>query len=222
MVEYQEDDMLMLSGIQHYMFCPRQWALIHVEQQWSDNRLTTEGTILHRRVDDPKTRQKVGDVITLRSVNIASKRLGLYGLTDAVELVPSDGTCNAIIHPSYPGYWKVYPVEYKHGHAKPDERDEVQLAAQCMCLEEMYNIHIDSAAIFYWETRHREIVNITERLRSITIECAEGMHSIMKNGVTPSAVSKPHCKNCSLVDLCMPSIGNAKQYLDTYLYEETS
>ena len=100
---YDDDDMLMLSGIQHYMFCPRQWALIHLEQQWEENRLTAEGQILHNNVDDPSYRQKNGDVITLRSVHIASHTLGLYGITDAVDLVPSDTPDNSIRHPQYQG-----------------------------------------------------------------------------------------------------------------------
>ena len=108
---YTEDEMLMLSGIQHFMFCPRQWALIHMEQQWEDNRLTTEGNILHSNVDNPFYRQKNGDVITLRSLHIASNKLGLYGITDAVELIPSDTANDAITHNCYKGYWKPYPVE---------------------------------------------------------------------------------------------------------------
>lgn len=95
---YCEDEMLMLSGIQHFVFCPRQWALIHIEQQWAENRLTMEGNILHEKVDDPFYRQKNGDVITLRSLHVASKKLGLYGITDAVELIPSDSFENSITH----------------------------------------------------------------------------------------------------------------------------
>ena len=100
---YNEDDMLMLSGIQHFRFCPRQWALIHIEQQWGDNRLTIEGQILHKHVDDPFYRQKCGDQITLRAVNIASRELGLYGISDAIELFPSSSLENTILHPNYPG-----------------------------------------------------------------------------------------------------------------------
>ncbi len=118
----------MLSGIQHFMFCPRQWALIHIEQQWAENKLTTEGSILHSNVDNPFYRQKNGDVITLRSLHIASRELGLYGVTDAVELIPSDSREDSITHNKYKGFWKPYPIEYKRGHSKPDERDEVQLA----------------------------------------------------------------------------------------------
>ena len=87
---YSDDDMLMLSGIQHFRFCPRQWALIHIDQQLQDNGLTAEGQILHKRVTDPFYRQKCGDYISLRSVNIASHELGLYGITDVVELHPTD------------------------------------------------------------------------------------------------------------------------------------
>ena len=110
---YDDDQMLMLSGIQHYMYCPRQWALIHIEQQWDENRLTAEGHRLHQHVDNPAYRQKNGEVIILRSVQIASHTLGLYGVTDAIELLPTDNPSDAITHPRYPGYWKPYPVEYK-------------------------------------------------------------------------------------------------------------
>ena len=129
---YGDDDMLMLSGIQHYRFCPRQWALIHIEQLWDDNRLTMEGILMHKHVDDPFYRQKCGEYIALRAVNVASHELGLYGVTDVVELHPSDDAANSIKHPKYPGLWQPYPVEYKHGKPKRDEIDEVQLAAQVM------------------------------------------------------------------------------------------
>lgn len=173
---YSEDQMLMLSGIQHFVFCPRQWALIHIEQQWNDNRFTAEGEILHANVDDPSYRQKNGKRITLRSVSIASASLGLYGISDAVELIPSDSPENTILHPRYPGYWKPMPIEYKRGKIKPDMRDEVQLAAQVLCLEEQYGIFIDEGALFYWETRSREYVRITEELRQFTKDCADKMH----------------------------------------------
>ena len=152
---FSDDDMLMLSGIQHYRFCPRQWALIHIEQQWGDNRLTMEGSLLHKHVDDPFYRQKCGDHITLRSVSIASHELGLYGISDAIELHPTDDAVNSITHPRYPGRWQPYPIEYKHGKPKRNEVDEVQLAAQAMCLEEQYGIRVAYGAFFYAEIRHR-------------------------------------------------------------------
>ena len=169
---YGDDDMLMLSGIQHYRFCPRQWALIHFEQLWDDNRLTMEGILMHKHVDDPFYRQKCGEFIALRAVNVASHELGLYGVTDVVELHPSDDAANSIKHPKYPGLWQPYPVEYKHGKPKRNEIDEVQLAAQAMCLEEQYGIRIPCGAFFYGEIRRRVEVEITDGLRQIVRECS--------------------------------------------------
>lgn len=203
---YDDDQMLMLSGIQHYMFCPRQWALIHVEQQWADNRLTAEGEALHKNVDNPAYRQKNGDTITLRGVHVASHALGLYGICDAIELLPSETEENAITHPKYSGCWRLYPVEYKRGHRKPDERDAVQLAAQVMCLEEMYEIHIPEAALFYYETRRREVVVMDEPLRQLTSELSEAMHKTFDSGITPKAAPQHGCKSCSLFDLCSPAL----------------
>lgn len=220
---YTEDDMLMLSGIQHYMFCPRQWALIHLEQLWDENRLTAEGQLLHQRVDDPFCRQKNGDTITLRSVHIASLSLGLYGMTDAVELLPSNTPENSTLLPSYQGYWQLYPIEYKRGHSKPDERDEVQLCAQVICLEEMYNVEIDHAALYYGETRHRESISIDAKLRKLTYQCAHAMHRLFDKGITPKAQKIPGCRNCSLINQCMPELSECSQvghYLKKNLYEE--
>jgi len=222
---YEEDDMLMLSGIQHFAFCPRQWALIHLEQLWDDNRLTMEGQIMHQNVDDPFYRQKMGSIICLRSVNIASKELGLYGQTDLVELHPSDSPINAITHPMYPGYWNPYPVEYKHGKSKKDNIDAVQLAAQGMCLEEQYNIHIAEGALYYGKTRSREIVEFSEELRSEVSNLAASMHQVFSKGQLPRAKKTPSCKSCSVKDICIPSItglNSVSDYLNTNLYEETS
>lgn len=224
-MRYDEDQMLMLSGIQHFMYCPRQWALIHVEQQWDENRLTAEGQWLHQIVDNPAYRQKNGDVITLRAVHIASHTLGLFGVTDAVELLPSDGPADAITHPRYPGFWKPYPVEYKRGHRKPDERDEVQLTAQVICLEEMYGITIPEAALFYHETRHREVVMIDDHLRQLTRELSEAMHKTFESGLTPKADAQRSCRNCSLLDICAPDLTkktSVAYYLKKILDEETA
>lgn len=222
---YDDDQMLMLSGIQHYMFCPRQWALIHIEQQWGENRLTAEGQLLHQNVDNPAYRQKNGDIITLRAVHIASHSLGLYGITDAIELLPSDSSEDAITHPRYPGFWRPFPIEYKRGHRKPDERDEVQLAAQVICLEEMYRIHIPKAALFYHETRHRETVAIDKHLRQLTFELSEAMHQTFESGFTPKAEERRGCRSCSLIDICTPELTkktSVSYYLKKTLDAETA
>lgn len=219
---YSEDELLMLSGIQHYRFCPRQWALIHMEQQWDNNRLTIEGEILHKHVDDPFYRQKCGERIVLRSVNIASLKLGLYGICDAIELSPSTLAENTLQHPRYPGRWEPVVVEYKHGKPKRNEVDEVQLAAQVMCLEEMYDIHIPKGVFFYGELRHRVYVEITDRLRNIVKECAHEMHRLFRENRIPKAIYGKHCDKCSLKDICLPqttiNCTTATTYLNKNLY----
>ncbi len=221
MVLYSEEDMLMLSGIQHFMFCPRQWALIHIEQQWSDNSLTTQGNLLHENVDNPYYRQKNGSQITLRSLHIASKRLGLYGIADAVELVTTDDEANSITHPRYKGFWKPIPVEYKRGHSKVNQCDRVQIAAQAMAIEEMYSLTIDYGVLFYGETRRREIVLISEELRGLTQQKANEMHHIFSSGEIPKSDKKTQCNRCSLYDICLPHISRSvTNYLKQELYEE--
>lgn len=221
---YSDDEMLMLSGIQHYVFCPRQWALIHIEQQWEDNRLTAEGHLLHKHVDDPFYRQKCGDYISLRSVHIASRMLGLYGISDVVELHPSPTADNAILHPQYPGYWMPFPIEYKHGKPKPDERDSVQLMAQALCLEEQYQIRIEAGALFYGQTNHRETIVFDDTLREQTIRYAHEMHRLYGERQLPDIIKKSHCKSCSLANLCLPELANCKRvanYLKENLYAQT-
>lgn len=222
---YSDDDMLMLSGIQHFRFCPRQWALIHIDQQWEDNVLTMEGHIQHKRVDDPFYRQKCGDCISLRSVSIASHELGLYGISDVIELHPTENESNSIKHPKYPGLWLPYPVEYKHGRPKRDEIDEVQLAAQAMCIEEQYGINIPLGAFFYAEIRQRLEIEINESLRNAVKECARKMHEVLSSGLIPPVKQGKHCKKCSLMDICLPQMSECTKvsyYLNKYLYEETT
>lgn len=222
---YSDDDMLMLSGIQHFVYCPRQWALIHLDQVWEDNRLTAEGEVLHKNVDNPMLRQKDRETITLRSVNIASRQLGLYGISDAIELTESSELENTITHPKYPGRWKVLPVEYKHGKKKFDKCDEAQVMAQGICLEEQYGIHLYMGAVFYSETRSREYIEFTSDLRQFTIQCAEQMHEFYRSRKLPEIADKHKCKNCSLKDICMPELDklpSVKNYLRKNLDEETS
>lgn len=159
MIEYGDEDLLMLSGIQHITFCKRQWALIHIEQQWAENNLTIEGNWMHQKVDDPTLMNRNKGIVTLRSVTLVSRRLGLYGISDVVEMVASTSGQNSIRHPKYPGFWQLIPVEYKRGKPKKDQIDEVQLCAQAICLEEMYNVSIEKAFCIM-ETRHREEVSL--------------------------------------------------------------
>ncbi|MBP6871904.1 MAG: CRISPR-associated protein Cas4 [Bacteroidales bacterium] len=215
----QEDDMLLLSGIQHIAFCERQWALIHIEQQWSENVLTVEGHHLHERVDNPVESDKRGDVIVLRAVTLSSKLLGLNGRADVVELrkVANNENDNAISLDDHCGRWKVIPVEYKRGEPKPDERDEVQLCAQAMCLEEMHQVKIDFGFLYYGETRRRVEVDFSEGLRALVREYSERMHELYDQGITPLPVYKSHCKSCSLLDICLPKSLSYNNNVETYL-----
>jgi CRISPR-associated exonuclease Cas4 len=219
MNKYSDEDLLMLSGIQHIAFCQRQWALIHMEQQWSENVLTVEGHHLHERVDDPFETETRGNVITLRSVSLTSYKFGLYGRADVVELVQAgEKDVNSIEIKGKQGRWNMIPVEYKRGKPKPDERDEVQLCTQAMCLEEMYDIHIHEGYLYYGETRHRHEVEFTCRLSELVEGYSRRMHEIYKSGITPAPLFKPHCKSCSLVDICLPKVMGNRHAGSEYLH----
>lgn len=215
---YGDDELLMISGIQHFAFCERQWALIHIEQQWSENVLTVEGHHLHEHADDPFFTEKRKDMIRFRSVQIVSKKLGLYGRADIIEWrKTSDEDSNAVKLPGYEGKWKPMPVEYKHGKPKPDERDEVQLCAQAVCLEEAHNITIEKGALYYGETRHRQETILDETLRNKVESYALRMHQLYNDSLTPPPIYKSHCKSCSLIDSCLPKQIANNQLVGDYL-----
>ena len=162
--EYSPDELLALSGIQHFHFCRRQWALIHIERQWQENALTVEGRLMHRQADNPFHTEVRGGQITTRSMPVASYRLGLYGVCDVVEFWPSqDGVHLA----GRDGRYLPTPVEYKRGKEKQDACDEVQLCAQALCLEEMLPVQIQAGYLYYGETRRRVDVAFTEELRRL-------------------------------------------------------
>lgn len=218
MIEYGDEDLLMLSGIQHITFCERQWALIHLEQQWAENKLTVEGNWMHQKVDDPQCMSRNKGTVTLRSVTLVSRRLGLYGLSDVVEMATASSTDkNTIQHPKYPGNWQLIPVEYKRGKPKANQIDEVQLCAQAMCLEEMYKISIEKGFLYYGETRHREEVFFTDNLRCFAEDKSRRMHQLYEQRNLPVAVYKAHCKSCSLLDICMPKLFAKAPKVNVYL-----
>lgn len=220
---YTEDEMLMLSGIQHFAFCPRQWGLIHIEQAWADNHFTVEGQILHERVDDPFYRTKSENALVLRAYKVQSPSLGVYGVCDALELKKSDGQDDGIKLPKYDGYWSLYPVEYKRGKSKPTPVDELQLVAQAICLEEEFDCHIDFGYIYYGEERHRTKVMFDDKLRFHCQQVCYQMHEVFSMGKTPAPTVTPACKSCSLKELCMPELAK-KQTVNKYLksiFDET-
>ncbi|WP_294428970.1 CRISPR-associated protein Cas4 [uncultured Treponema sp.] len=198
---YQESDYLLLSGLQHIKFCPRQCALIHIEQLWHENFFTASGRAQHEKVHSG-----VGEsrriVRTERDLKIASSFLGITGQTDAVEFY-SDGT--------------VIPIEYKHGEPKEDSCDEVQLCAQVICLEEMLGCKIEEGALYYFKIRRRIPVKITDELRLETIELARKFHELVESGKTPLAEYKRKCESCSFIDECFPESAGRNKSVETYL-----
>ena len=208
------DEYLTLSGIQHFAFCPRQWALIHVEQQWKENILTFSGQELHRKTNDPFITEKRKDRVVARAVPIVSHTLRVYGVADVIEFKKSD---NGVKLSGRDGFWWPQPVEYKVGKPKLDNWDIVQVCAQAMCLEEMYNLRLELAQIYYGKTRRRLDVPLDKSIRDETAETVEKMHESFRMGITPKAVYRPACEKCSLIDLCVPTLSQRKSVEDYLL-----
>lgn len=182
---------LMISALQHMAYCPRQFALIHVEQAWSENHFTAEGQLLHQRVDAGEPEQR-GSLRTERSVRVESRQYAIRGIIDLLEISQSD-------IPSY------CPVEYKRGKPKTEHWDRIQLCAQALCLEEMHNAVIEQGAIWYWQVRRREQVQFDHSLREVTLSTISAARQILQGGQTPSPIDDPtRCRACSLTDICLP------------------
>jgi CRISPR-associated exonuclease Cas4 len=202
---YSEEDLLPLSALQHLAFCERQWGLIHLEQQWAENRLTAEGRLLHENADTETTEIRDG-VRTCRGLRIRSLRYGIAGRADVVEF----------------GAAGPRPVEYKRGKPKSDDFDEVQLCAQAFCLEEMLGVVIREGSLFYGEPRRRTAVVFDDALRSRVELLIERLHELMRGGLTPAPVYAAKCKRCSLLEICEPKVTagkSAKQYMKTAIRE---
>lgn len=215
----ESEEYLLMSGIQHFAFCPRQWALIHIEQQWAENVRTVEGQQLHEHTDDPFSDETRHDVKEIRAVPVISHRLSLRGVVDRLELYhdPSLMEGEGITLSDAPGRWRPFPVEYKRGLPKPDNRDAVQLCAQAMALEEMLGVTVGKGALYYWQTRHRETVVFDAALRQRTEELAYQMHNLFAAGKTPPAVREKHCALCSLENLCLPDLAARSRTVAGYL-----
>jgi len=198
---YDEADYIMLSALQHYQFCPRQCALIHIEQQWAENRFTAEGKVLHERADSNKSEWQ-GDVRIVRSLPLCSQHFGLTGKADVVE---------------FHGDGAVYPVEYKRGKPKTDRCDEVQLCAQALCLEEMMDVDIGTGALFYGQQRRRKSVDFDAELRQLTEATIARVHKLIESGATPLADYAKKCEQCSLAAACLPKSCTASRSVRKYL-----
>lgn len=202
---YDPDDLIPLSALQHFVFCERQCALIHIEQVWSENVLTAEGRLMHERTHEER-RESRGDVRIVYGMPLRSIRLGLIGKADVVEFHRRDSEV-----------WMPFPVEYKRGKPKKDDCDRVQLCAQALCLEEMLAVNIPEGALFYGRTRHRQDVAFDAYLRRETEETARRVRALLASGITPPPVYAKRCELCSLLEHCLPKAMQKKRTVRGYI-----
>jgi len=203
---YDEDDLAMLSALQHYLFCPRRCALVHIEQQWQENLFTTEGRLLHERVHT-SGRESRRNLRVEFDVPIRSLRLGIIGRADIVEF-----------HRQEDGRWQPLPVEYKRGRPKKDDADRVQLCAQALCLEEMLDCAVPAGEFYYGEKKRRTPVVFDATLREKTSDTAQLLHTLLSAGLTPPPNYSKRCESCSLLSLCLPKV-TARKRVGTYLHK---
>ena len=203
-MEYKEEDFLMISGIQHFQFCRRQWGLIHIEQQWDENVHTVIGELMHKKVHDPFLTEKRKDVFITRALPISSREMGVSGECDVIEFHKKEDGIKLYGHR---GLYQVYPIEYKKGKPKQTDEDILQLTAQAMCLEEMFSTKIENGAIFYGETRKRESIEFTDELREKVKAIFREMHQYYERRYTPKVKWSKSCNGCSLKEICIPLLG---------------
>ncbi len=215
---FDEDELLPISALQHFVYCPRQAALIHLERAWRDNVHTVEGSHLHQAVDSGQHESR-GPIRILRSIPLVSATLGLTGKADVVELHRADGDAAAAMIDG--ARWRIRPVEYKRGRAKKHRADEVQLCAQALCLEQMLGVTIAEGDLFYGKTRRRKVVRFDPALRDLTAVASAGMHAMFASRSTPKAEPGPKCRDCSLQEICRPYAAerSARRYLQALFRE---
>lgn len=217
---YSEDEYLLLSGIQHFVFCRRQWALIHIEHQWEENYRTADGIVIHRNVHDADFHEKRGDTVISRAMAVSSSRLGISGECDVVEFKRDDSGIELF---GLDGKYSVTPIEYKRGEPKTADCDVMQLTAQAICLEEMLCTEIQEGYLYYGETRKREKVCFTAEIREKTENAIKEMHELYDKCYTPIVRRSKSCSACSLKNICLPVLcaeKSAKAYIKSALEEK--
>jgi CRISPR-associated exonuclease Cas4 len=211
---YDEEDYLLLSGIQHFAFCRRQWALIHIEEQWRENLRTVEGQILHEKAHDDKISERRNGLLITRGMPVASRKLGITGACDVVEFHRDNEGIELF---AQQGRYRPIPVEYKRGEPKKDHCDALQLCAQAMCMEEMLACDIPRGFLFYGETKHRLGVEFDTELRLEVQQMTEQMHDLFRRRHTPKVKTGNFCKACSMNELCLPKlckVQSVSRYID--------
>lgn len=203
----QDDTYILISGLQHIVFCPRQWALIHMEQEWQENALTAEGKILHEKAHSHESENRPGLHIA-RGLPLRSDRLKLSGVADVVEF---HECADGVALPGQSRLWLPFPVEYKHGRPKSQDCDRVQLCAQALCLEEMLSCNVAEGALFYGTTRRRESVVFTPQLRQTLEECCNEAQRLLASKQVPAPILNKYCRSCSLKEICGPETTRSVQ-----------
>ena len=211
---YSDDELLQLSGLQHFLFCRRQWALIHIENIWSENYRTMDGDVMHQRAHSEMLTEKRGDTVITRGMAVVSRSLGVSGQCDVVEFKKSEEGVSIF---GWDEKWLPFPVEYKRGQPKDGNFDAAQLCCQAMCLEEMLLCRIPSGALYYGETRRRTDIEFDDGLRREVIAALEEMHQLYIRGYTPKVKPQKGCSTCSIKEQCLPSLTRTKtvtEYLE--------
>ncbi|GHU54596.1 CRISPR-associated protein Cas4 [Clostridia bacterium] len=205
-MEYAEEDYLQISGLQHFSYCKRQWAIIHVEKQWIENYFTADGRVFHENVHDPFKKEKRNDLIISRAMPVYSRSLGINGECDVVEFHASECGVSLV---GQKGLWLPLPIEYKRGKGTSKDSDALQLCAQAICLEEMLACPpIETAYLFYGEPYKRSPVALTEELREKVKTMILKMHEYYQRGHTPKVKPSKSCRNCSMENICLANIAD--------------
>ena len=214
---------MMISGLQHFSFCRRQWALIHIEQQWAENFFTVDGAFMHDKAHAPFFTEKRGERIISRAVQIRSDRLHLSGECDVVEFITDK---NGVPLFGRDGLWQPHPVEYKRGSGSSEDSDSLQLCAQAMCLEEMLCCRrIETAYLYYGELRRRVAIPLIDELRETVESMVNEMYELYRRGHTPTVKKSKKCDSCSMKEICLPKITklkSAKAYLESEFCDEVN
>jgi CRISPR-associated exonuclease Cas4 len=214
---FAESDLLPLSGLQHFTFCERRWALVQIEGIWDDNRFTAEGSVLHARVHSDELESRP-NLLIRRTLPIHSFRLGLSGQADVIEFTPAKAADVGIPIEGRSGLWRPFPIEYKRTKGRrPNSAYHVQLCGQAMCLEEMYSVPVKEGALYDATARRRETVDFPSELRALVERAAARMHQLLSSGTTPPPILTKACQSCSLVERCQPRALSTHRSVSSYL-----
>lgn len=210
---YSDDDLISISALQHFLFCQRRCALVHLEQLWEENVFTAEGQNLHQKTHTADTENRPG-IRIVRGLRIHSYRLGLIGQADVVEFCQADV---GISLSGAEGLWQPFPVEYKRGIQKERREYEIQLCAQALCIEEMLKTEIPYGALYYGQSKRRMEIDLSPALRKQTDDVARQLHELIDGQTTPTARYEKKCEACSLYNRCLPKTTGLKKKVEVYL-----